>query len=404
MNTGLSFATESAFGFDELFFSRTNSKGIIQSGNSVFQQVSKYEWDEILKKPHNIIRHPAMPKAVFHLLWEAILSGKPIGAYVVNLAKDGSYYWVFALVSPIADGFLSVRLKPSSPIFQIIKQKYAELLELEKSKKLTPKQSQEFLLVEIKKLNFRSYHHFMTESLTQELECRQVKLNLEPIGVISLLREVLKLGTQLQGKCEEIFSAYHKSAFVPLNMEVLAAKIGQDAAPIAVVSSQYDDVAKQIQAEIKKFMNAGNLVQEKVEECQFDVCNSLLQKEMFGFFKDKDKDKETPLDKTVEMALLEDLGKSGIEKAKASLTAIDIEFSQFKIVYEEVRQLATALDIISLTGKIEAVKVKQNSTELLQLLNDLMTFKTALKKTLKEIDDLGRDLITQTHDMREELA
>ena len=396
------FANESRFDFEELFFSRTNSKGIIQSGNSVFQHVSKYDWEEILYKPHSVIRHPAMPRAVFHLLWETILSGKPIGAYVVNEAKDGSFYWVFALVSPIEDGFLSVRLKPSSPIFETVKQKYADLLELEKNKKNSPKESQEILLEEIKKLNFRSYHHFMTEALTQELECRQEKLNREPIRVISQLREVLNLGTQLQGKCEEIFSAYHKSALIPLNLEVLAAKIGAEAAPIAVVSSQYDDIAKQIQAETKKFLSAGNLVQEKVEECRLDVCNSLLQKEMFDFYKDEKK--ETPIDKSIEMRLLEDLSKHGIEEAKSSLTAIDVEFSQFKVVYEEVRKLATALEIVSLTGKIEAVKVKHSSQELLGLLNDLMVFKASLKKSLKEIDEIGNDLISQTHEMKEELA
>lgn len=92
MNTSSSFTNESFFNFDELFFSRTNSKGIIQSGNSVFQHVSKYEWDEILNKPHNVIRHSAMPRGVFHLLWETILGGSPIGAYVVNQAKDGSFY------------------------------------------------------------------------------------------------------------------------------------------------------------------------------------------------------------------------------------------------------------------------------------------------------------------------
>lgn len=402
MSFNSSFTTESNFGFQELFFSRTNSKGIIQSGNSVFQEVSKYEWDEILNKPHNVVRHPAMPRGVFHLFWEMLLSGKPIGAYVVNQAKDGSYYWVFALACSVPDGFLSVRLKPSSPIFETVRKKYAEVLELEKSQKLSPKQSQEILLQEIKKLNFQNYHQFMTEALTQELECRRIQLKLEPIKAISQLRDILKLATKLQGKCEDIFSAYQKSSFVPLNLEVLSARIGQEASPIAVVASQYDDIAKQIQAETQKFLEAGKLVQEKAEECQFEICNSLLQKEMFGFFKDEQK--QTPVDKAVEMLLLEDLSKHGIKVAKASLTAINTEFNQFKAVYNEVRKLTTSLDIVSLTGKIEAVKVKKNSDELLGLLDDLMTFKVVLKDSLKEIDEFGRDLITKTHDMEQGLT
>ena len=44
----------------------------------------------------------------------AIRAGKPIVAYVKNMAADGSYYWVLAVVTPIAEGFLSIRLKPSA--------------------------------------------------------------------------------------------------------------------------------------------------------------------------------------------------------------------------------------------------------------------------------------------------
>lgn len=73
-----SFGTESEFKFEELFFSRTNTRGIIQSANSVFQRVSKYEWEELLQKPHKIIRHPAMPRGVFQLFWDELLSNNQL--------------------------------------------------------------------------------------------------------------------------------------------------------------------------------------------------------------------------------------------------------------------------------------------------------------------------------------
>jgi hypothetical protein len=53
---------EAPFSFEELFFSRTDARGIILAGNSVFQRISQYDWDALIKKPHNIIRHPDMPK------------------------------------------------------------------------------------------------------------------------------------------------------------------------------------------------------------------------------------------------------------------------------------------------------------------------------------------------------
>ncbi len=90
---------EAPFKIDETFYSRTDERGVIKSGNFVFRRVADYSWDEMIGAPHKIIRHPDMPKAVFWLLWDTIKRGEAIGAYVKNLAKDGLYYWVFAVVT-----------------------------------------------------------------------------------------------------------------------------------------------------------------------------------------------------------------------------------------------------------------------------------------------------------------
>jgi PAS domain S-box-containing protein len=103
---------ERAFGAGELFFSATDRKGIIRAGNDVFVRVSAYERDELIGRPHNIIRHMDTPRCVFKLLWEYLERREPIAAYVKNRAKDGGYYWVLAVVVPAGDGYLSVRVKP----------------------------------------------------------------------------------------------------------------------------------------------------------------------------------------------------------------------------------------------------------------------------------------------------
>ncbi|MFA7613330.1 MAG: hypothetical protein WCY48_03770 [Candidatus Caldatribacteriota bacterium] len=203
--------SSSDFLFDELFFSRTDKKGIIQSGNSVFQRISEFEWDEILNRPHRVVRHPHMPRGIFHLMWNEILSDHMIGAYVANKTKKGKYYWVFALVSPIENGFLSVRLKPSSQLFKIIKDEYAKFHAIEKDQKISPEESQDLILSHITKLGFESYWHFMVEALMQELESREVQLEKSPIKKLQILREALKFGAKIETakiktKSEDIIS------------------------------------------------------------------------------------------------------------------------------------------------------------------------------------------------------
>ena len=123
---------------DEFIVSKTDTKGKILYGNKVFIKISGYEEKELLGKPHSILRHPDMPKAVFKLLWDRIQNKKEIFAYVKNLAKDGSYYWVFANVTVTLDkngnviDYHSVRRKPSAKAMQVIPGLYAQLLQEEK--------------------------------------------------------------------------------------------------------------------------------------------------------------------------------------------------------------------------------------------------------------------------------
>ena len=119
--------SEVALALDELFFSRTEMRGRLQAGTTVFQRVSEYSWAEMIDQPHNIVRHPDMPRAVFYILWDRIRAGMPVGAYVKNRAKGGGYYWVFAVVTPVEGGYLSVRLKPSSRLFAAGSTLYASI-------------------------------------------------------------------------------------------------------------------------------------------------------------------------------------------------------------------------------------------------------------------------------------
>lgn len=401
MNNVSNFIRESDFGFDELFFSRTNKKGVLESGNSVFQRVSQYEWNELLGKPHKVVRHPEMPRGVFQLFWDTILKDQTIGAYVVNQSRDGGFYWVFAMVTPISEGFLSVRLKPSSSIFEIIKKKYSELLGIEKKKNLNPKDSQSILLEMISDLGFVDYRQFMVEALMQELESRQIQLKEPPLEMLSLLRGTLDSGALLQKNSEEIFLAYRKSSFAPLNLEIQAARIGEVAASVAVISAQYASLAKEIQSEINKFVSAGKLVQSRVKDCQFYVCNSILQKEMYQFFEQETK--ETPIEKTHEMNILVDLKDAQIEQAKMSLLDIQKGYDEFQKVYEEVRKQAIGLEMVNLSGKIEIAKLENTSNELMGLLEELEVFKDDLKKGLDKISNVGKKLLQQTLMMKEYL-
>ncbi|MBU0753255.1 MAG: PAS domain-containing protein [Gammaproteobacteria bacterium] len=123
---------------DDFIVSKTDIKGRITYGNRVFIEYSGYSESELLSSQHNIIRHPDMPRAVFKLLWDTLQAGNECFAYVKNMAKDGSHYWVQANVTPSYDpagnmiGFLSVRRKPTPEAISTVSGIYQSMLAAEK--------------------------------------------------------------------------------------------------------------------------------------------------------------------------------------------------------------------------------------------------------------------------------
>lgn len=130
-------AVEKVMREDDFIVSKTDTTGRITYGNRTFIEFSGYSERELLGAQHNIIRHPDMPRGVFKFLWDTIQAKEECFAYVKNMAKDGSYYWVFANVTPSfgkdgsVTGFFSVRRKPRAEAVALMAGVYREMLSIE---------------------------------------------------------------------------------------------------------------------------------------------------------------------------------------------------------------------------------------------------------------------------------
>ncbi len=83
--------------------SKTNPKGIITFVNDRFCEISGYKESELLGQKHSILRDPDTSKEVFEQMWDAITSKMEWRGKLKNIAKDGTGYYVDALISPILD-------------------------------------------------------------------------------------------------------------------------------------------------------------------------------------------------------------------------------------------------------------------------------------------------------------
>ncbi|MEA3314395.1 MAG: PAS domain-containing protein [Campylobacterota bacterium] len=108
--------------------SETDQKGNITFANDEFCEYAEYTLEELIGKPHNIVRHSDMPKEAFKDLWDTVKNNKKWRGFVKNRSKSGKYYWVFATVYPFkscdgSQGYISCRKR----ISDMEKEKYEKL-------------------------------------------------------------------------------------------------------------------------------------------------------------------------------------------------------------------------------------------------------------------------------------
>ncbi|SDI71691.1 methyl-accepting chemotaxis sensory transducer with Pas/Pac sensor [Pseudomonas panipatensis] len=123
---------ERTFPADERLISTTDLTSKITYCNDAFVAISGFTREELLGQPHNLVRHPDMPPAVFAHMWETLKQGKPWMGLVKNRAKNGDFYWVSAYVTPIYEdgrmiGFESVRSLPTREQVKRAEALYARL-------------------------------------------------------------------------------------------------------------------------------------------------------------------------------------------------------------------------------------------------------------------------------------
>ena len=152
--------------------SRTDSLGVIEYGNDYFQEISGYSEAELVGRPHNIVRHPDMPKVVFKMMWERISKGEDIRAIIKNLAKDGSYYWVLTefepKIDPVTNKILShtaFRRHVPQRAINAIAPIYKKLLEIEKEHNM---QSSEKYLLEFLEKNNTTYDEYIEKLMSHK--------------------------------------------------------------------------------------------------------------------------------------------------------------------------------------------------------------------------------------------
>ena len=130
---GLTFLEDGEVLYNDLYLlSETDDKGIVEYASDSFFKIANMRPEDLIGQPHNVVRHPEMPRAAFKSLWDDVQSKGFWTGYVKNARVGGGFYWVYATVLKSVDKngntkYVSIRVKPSREDIKTAEALYATL-------------------------------------------------------------------------------------------------------------------------------------------------------------------------------------------------------------------------------------------------------------------------------------
>ncbi len=368
---------------------------MIQAGNYVFRRVGAYPWEELIGAPHKVIRHQDMPKGVFSLFWDTLKRGECMGAYVKNKSKDGLYYWVFAVVVPCEDGYLSARIKPSSKLFDEVRAFYTQMLKRENEQGVKPEESAQYLLDWLGGHGYENYHEFAAHALSQELIARDTGLGNQAHVRIQELTGMLRNAETLVEETEGLIADFDAMHTIPHNLRVLASRIEPSGGPVTVLSQNYGSMSREMSdwfgahvmgknsnfAKIKSSVN-DSLFVEGMARILIE-CDNQLQKERRDLGN---------VDMEAERKILGDLVKDQVKRAQDGMKEVDQESDRITSACQIMHRHFLGLSSTRVLLKIESARLTDSGETLADIIDQLGGFQERISRRLDRIGKLSEEI------------
>lgn len=353
MEPGAAIGQESdLFTAKDVLVSRTDKRGVILAANEVFQRVSEYPWETLANAPHKIVRHPDMPKGIFWLLWRSLNNGIPIAAFVKNRTQTGKHYWAFAFVSPIGDGFTSLRIKPSAKVVQTMSAEYATFLRNEKEQGLTPEQSGQAILARLRELGYASYEGFMAAMASDQMLARNETLNRPPDSLITDMHRLSALWAEVRSECANIVDAHIEIEHTPTNLRVQAVHLNEHGVPMSVIASNFESLATVISENMNQVADSALAVESQLEKSQYLVNMERLTEEVVKIF-EAAYGNLPGIDRAAEIEIMKALERDYSIQATAGLGSVRKVVREFASTTQKAGSVLSGLAVIKIMSEIE---------------------------------------------------
>jgi len=342
------------------------------------------------------------------------------------MAKDGSYYWVMALAFPCESGYLSVRLKPGSELFEKVKDCYAKTLQFEKKKerdsgdkKLAMHEAQAYLLNLLQEEGFDDYEEFMWNALQSEMTNREETLNKNSVSthnnldknvippvlvkVERLLNELVlslenlkNIHNSLVGHSNYILKLARSIMLLSLNAQIGSSKLDQEDLSLSVVAEKMGE--QSVDGE-KRLINMKQNIHELsalIGSLNFDIISAKLQVEMTIDFllelEERKLEKDLSLinsDKVTD--LLYDAFIPRLDSIHDGIGKVPAYLRELLNGVKEIERFLLVLRFIHITGKVEVARMNDDAKSFSTTFQDLVQEIETAESHLKELNEVVSD-------------
>ena len=390
------------FNLEDLLFSRTDERGIVQTGNAAFQEISVYSWEALEGAPHKIVRHPDMPKGVFFLLWRALKAKQPIGGYVQNMAEDGVPYWVFATMLPMGDSYISVRMKPTGPTLEKIIPLYQRLRRDENAGKLTPEESAAEIEAYVAEEGFSEYMEFVAFSLREEAAARDRSLHRPTNMVAEKLAEMFGSVRQLETHARKVEVTFRQTHQIPYNMRLQAGRLEGSDGPISVISSNHRQMTQTLEENLGRFSRDSAVGADSIRAALFKTCVSSLLEELYKRYSNETA--EVPGNKEFELESLHKLSTTYTEDSLQEIRSLLDKVRRFGGQCRDMQRMMSGLELTRIMCKIERSKFDGEHAGLDEIVNRLADAQTSLGENFDEIQSAVDRILSRGEEIQRAFA
>lgn len=454
------------FRADEMFFSTTDPRGIITAGNDVFMRISGYGLEELIGQPHNLVRHPDMPRAAFRLVWDYLGRSRRVAALVKNLAKDGCYYWVVALFVPAPDGYLSIRFKPTGSLLDTVAEIYAKMVAEERrlresgaDEKAGMDASAALLTAAVRARGFADYDEFMRVLLCEELRSRDAVLArtggtmLRPLPAsaernangdraLGRLGSLYRLGAQAYAQLSRLYvrldefvalqqTLVGKAGFVDnltkemrlaaMNVALASTRVGGEGQSLSVISHYMGNSSSDVAGAVRVLTSGIEVVSKRLRSVIFNLAAGRLQIEMImTFLHELIVAASTPNKNGAQPRLVRTLQHAfhhSLERASKALHDLEHSTRELNPTARDLGRHMLALQVAQLGGRVETTRLAEQEAfaavfaDIHRQIEGTRDQLTELNDALAQLDDIAaetpataRDIEASVREMEADIA